>query len=100
MSASYSSYSPYYTTDLSKGYLDVISFRDIPNSVDDVSFTVTSKYANRPDLLAYDLYGDSRFWWVFAVRNKTIILDPIYDLVAGTNIFLPQLSTIKNSTGV
>jgi len=41
-------------------------------------------------LLAYDLYNDTKLWWVFAQRNMDIIKDPIYDIEAGTTIFLPQ----------
>jgi prophage DNA circulation protein len=67
---------------------------------DDVVYEVTSKYENRPDLLAYELYGDSALWWVFAVRNKNTIKDPIYDLVAGTKIYIPRLSTLKTNLGI
>jgi hypothetical protein len=95
----YSKTSPYYTTTFSGFYLDVINFRNIPNIANDVQFTVTSQYANRPDLLAYDLYGDSSLWWVFAVRNKDTIKDPIYDLYAGQVIYLPQPATIQAVLG-
>jgi hypothetical protein len=55
---------------------------------------------HRPDLLAYDIYGDSQLWWVFAVRNKDIIKDPVYDMVAGITIRLPQMTTLKQSLGI
>ena len=90
----YTKNSPYYTTPVTGFYLDVITFRNIPNLPSDVKFTVTSQYANRPDLLAYDLYGDQKLWWVFAVRNKNVIQDPIYDLFAGQVIYLPQPDTL------
>lgn len=95
----YSKLSPYATTAYNGSYLDVINFRNIPSIVNDVQYEVTSKYEFRPDLLAYDLYGDSNLWWVFAVRNKDIIKDPIYDLYAGQIIYLPQLTTLKDSIG-
>ena len=38
--ALYDSNSPYAKTDYSSGYLDVQVFRDIPQSADDVLFTV------------------------------------------------------------
>ena len=98
--ASYSKLSPYYTTDLSNGYLDIINFRDIPGETDDILFTVTSNYEYRPDLLAYDLYGDVNLWWVFSVRNKGIILDPVYDLESGVQIYLPKLTSIKKALGI
>jgi hypothetical protein len=98
--ATYTNTSPYYTTDQSKGYLDVVAFRDIPAETDDILFEVTSTYENRPDLLAHDLYNDSRLWWVFAVRNPSKLKDPVYDLVAGTRIYLPKINTIKKALGI
>lgn len=92
--------SPYYLTPITNGYLDVMEFRDIPVESDDILFEVTSTYENRPDLLAYDLYQNERLWWVFSMRNKTIIKDPIYDLVAGVKIYLPKLSTLQRVLGV
>lgn len=100
MATTYNQTSPYYSTSNSNGYLDVISFRDIAAQTDDVLFEVTSNYQNRPDLLAYDLYGDVNLWWVFAVRNKSIIKDPTFDLVAGVKIYLPTIETIKLSIGL
>jgi hypothetical protein len=96
----YSKTSPYYTTPVTNGHLDVITFRDLPNERDDVLFELTNTYENRPDLLAYDLYKDSKLWWVFAVRNKRIIKDPVYDLKAGVKIYLPKMSTIKTVLGI
>ncbi len=100
MSSLYTKSSPYYTTEITNGYLDVISIREFPFEKDDVLFEVTNTYEFRPDLLAYDLYKDSNLWWVFAVRNKKILKDPIYDLTAGIKIYLPKMSTLKKSLGI
>jgi hypothetical protein len=99
MANNYAKTSPYYTTPVVGSYLDLINFRNIPNVTNDVKFTVTSQYSNRPDLLAYDLYGDVNLWWVFAVRNKDVIKDPVYDLYAGQEIYLPQMATLKSVLG-
>jgi hypothetical protein len=96
----YSKTSPYYKTPFVNGYLDIITFRDIPYETDDILFEVTATYEYRPDLLAYDLYKDQGLWWVFALRNKTSIKDPIFDLTAGTKIYLPKLSTLKKALGL
>lgn len=96
----YSKTSPYYTTPVTNGYLDVMEFRDLPNERNDTLFEVTATYENRPDLLAYDLYQDAGLWWVFAVRNKRIIKDPVYDLKAGVKIYLPKMSTIQSVLGI
>lgn len=96
----YTRTSPYYSTDRSQGYLDIINFRDIPEQTDDILFTVTKNYEYRPELLAYDLYQDVNLWWVFAVRNKSIIRDPVFDMSAGIKIYLPKMSTIKLALGI
>jgi hypothetical protein len=96
----YKNTSPYYKTSLDSGYLDFISFRDIPSEVDDILFEVTKNYEHRPDLLAYDLYQDVNLWWVFSVRNNTILKDPVYDLEAGVKIYLPKITTIKLALGL
>lgn len=96
----YSKTSPYYNTNIVNDYLDIIDFRDIPAERDDIQFEITKMYENRPDLLAYDIYKDSGLWWVFAVRNKSTIKDPVYDFVAGKKIFLPKLSTLKRELGI
>jgi hypothetical protein len=98
--AVYSRKSPYYQTAQTNGYLDVIDFKDIPPLADDRYWEVTAQYANRPDLLAFDLYQDVNLWWVFSVRNKDIIRDPIYDMVPGTKIYIPQLATLKKVLGL
>jgi hypothetical protein len=95
----YNSYSPYFTTEVVNDYLDILNFRDIPVLSDDTLFTLTSTYQYRPDLLAYDLYKDHRLWWVFAVRNKNVLKDPVFDMEAGVKIYLPKLSTIKKALG-
>lgn len=96
----YSKTSPYFKTNIVNGYLDVMSFRDLPIERDDIAFTVTATYENRPDLLAYDLYKDEKLWWVFAVRNKRVIKDPVFDFKAGTKIYLPKMSTIRAVLGI
>jgi hypothetical protein len=99
--ATYQKTSPYYTTtSTSAGYLGTMIYRDIPAQSDDILYTIAGQYQYRPDLLAYALYNDSNLWWVFAMRNLSVIKDPIYDFVAGTQIYLPKLSTIKSTLGI
>ena len=95
----YTKKSPYFTTSIVNNYLDIINFRDIPKENDDVLFELTATYELRPDLLAYDLYGDHQLWWVFAIRNRSIIKDPVFDMVAGIKIFLPKATTLKQVVG-
>ena len=97
----YGSTSPYGTTNIVDNlYLDVMTNVTIPKLVDDVEWTVTQAYNWRPDLLAYDLYSDSRLWWVFAQRNPDVLVDPMFDLTTGTKIYLPKLSTLQQVLGI
>jgi hypothetical protein len=96
----YSKTSPYYTTINNGFYLDLLSLRDIPNQKDDILFEIPQQYTYRPDLLAYDLYNDVDLWWVFAVRNKDVIKDPVFDMIAGQKIYLPKLSTLTAVLGL
>jgi hypothetical protein len=73
--------------------------RPIPGDPTDVFWKITTVYNLRPDLLASDLYNDSRLWWVFAQRNPNTLKDPLFDFTTGTGIFIPKLSTIKTALG-
>ena len=95
----YSTFSPYKDTPYTNSYLDIWVPRNFPFFDEDVMVELPSQYEHRPDLLANDAYGDSRLWWVFAVRNKDVIRDPVYDFIPGQTIFLPKLQTIKNAIG-
>jgi hypothetical protein len=63
-------------------------------------WTITAPYENRPDILAYDLYGEPALWWVFMQRNLDIIQDPIYDFTPGTQIYIPKGSSLKTILGI
>ena len=66
----------------------------IKSSENDRYYTIENKYDRRPDLLAYDLYGDTRLWWVFVRRNMNKIQDPINDFRAGITIRLPDKTAL------
>ena len=98
--AVYSKTSPYYKTELNLNYLDVMTHRDFEFQTDDVYYNLTKEYEFRPDLLAFDLYNDVNLWWVFVIRNKNVIKDPIFDFRAGLQIYLPKLSTLRRDIGI
>lgn len=58
-----------------------------PRHPSDIPFTVVSKYARRPDLLAFDLYGKASLQWVILQYNH--ISDLNIEFVEGANIVLP-----------
>ena len=94
--------SPYNETKLvDRKFLDVMTHRPIPKKSDDVLVTISTAYENRPDLMAFDLYGDAKLWWVFAARNPNKLgADPYFNFTAGTEIFVPKLSTLQTALGI
>lgn len=88
--------SPYFKTPIKDFYLDIWKKREIPPNANDELITIEPKYEARPDLLANDLYGSPRLWWVFAVRNMDILVDPVEDMRAGVQIFAPNKDTISD----
>ena len=97
--ATYSNTSPYYNTKQNNISLDLYNPRPITVELDDQTYTIERTYAYRPDLLAYDLYGTPRLWWVFAQRNPDEIEDPIYDFKPGVTIQLPKKDNVMQDIG-
>lgn len=94
-------FGPYANTKINpSGYLDLFKIRPIPQANTDILYEITPAYTHRPDLLAYDLYGQRELWWIFAQRNMDIIKDPVYDFVAGTKIYLPQGQYLRDTLGL
>ena len=93
--------SPYFNTDIVDAkFLDIMINRPIPMQASDVYWTITQVYEYRPDLLAYDLYQDSRLWWVFAQRNPNRLKDPYFDFKTGVGIYIPKLDLLKQLLGI
>ena len=96
----YPTTSPYNTTGIVNAkFLDVMVNRPIPLNPSDIYYQIPQIYEYRPDLLAYDLYGDSRLWWVFAQRNPNRLKDPYFDFKAGVGIYIPKLDTLARVLG-
>jgi hypothetical protein len=93
--------SPYNETNIvSNKFLDFMVSRNIPMLPSDVYMVLTSVYEYRPDLLAYDLYGDSKLWWVFAARNPNKLgPDPYFNFKAGSGIYIPNIDTLRTVLG-
>ncbi len=98
--ANYNNISPWANTEVKEDYLDLLTIRPVSAEPDDVYWTITSSYEYRPDILAYDLYGESGLWWVFMQRNLDVLQDPIYDFVAGVQIYIPKSSSLKTILGI
>ena len=100
MAITYNRTSPYANTDTYGFFLDVANIPQIPIDPSDVQYQIDASYKGRPDLLAFDLYGDSSLWWVFAIRNPNVIQDPIYDFQPGVIIYVPQKQNLTTALGL
>ena len=98
--ATYSILSPWYETTETENYLDVLTIRPVSAEPDDFLYTIESQYMYRPDLLAFDLYGEAALWWVFMQRNMDVLEDPIFDFVPGKKIYIPKGSSLRTVLGV
>ena len=97
--AQYDATSPYYQTGYSQFFLETMVNRPIPKENDDLTFTINATYQYRPDLLAFDLYGNAGLWWVFYQRNPNTLQAPPLDFAVGTLIYLPKITTLKTALG-
>ena len=101
MPVTYSSSRPYHSTGVfGSQFLDVMVPRTISKLASDVKYQIDKFYEYRPDLLASDLYGDPKLWWVFAMRNPNVLLDPLFDFYAGNIIYLPAKTTLQTELGI
>jgi len=98
--AAYKKSSPYYNTSQNELYLELLTIRPVPAESDDYKYVIESQYKHRPDLLAYDLYGNANLWWVFVQRNMEVIKDPIYDFEPGVVIYCPKKTNLEKYLGV
>jgi hypothetical protein len=100
MSATYSITSPYYNTGTWGPFLDIWTGVTIPPDTGDALYQIDPPYNLRPDLLAYDMYQDSNLWWIFAVRNPDVIVDPVFSFVAPNIIYVPPKSVVYTALGL
>ena len=100
MAIAYNKTSPYANTNTFAFFLDIADIPAIPYDPSDVQYQIDAIYRGRPDLLAFDLYGDSSLWWVFSVRNPNVLQDPIFDFLPGAIIFIPKKDTITSILGI
>ena len=97
----YSTSSPWHNTDYTSNgdALGYFRIRPVPASPDDRPYKIDPQYNHRPYLLAYDLYGSPKLWWVFTQRNMDILEDPIYDFEAGVEILVLNANKVKELLG-
>ena len=97
--SSYRSDSFYANTSNVDFYLDIWENTVNLSTKGDTSIEIHTKYNLRPDLLAYDLYGSPNYWWVFALKNKDKLIDPVEDFKAGLIITVPPRGGLQSLLG-
>jgi hypothetical protein len=98
--ANYNTASPWANTRQNNFYLELLAIRPVPSEPDDFRYVIENQYRHRPDLLAYDVYGSAKLWWVFVQRNMSVLKDPIYDFEPGVVIYLPKKNNLQTFLGV
>ena len=81
--------SQFYPTPIKNWYLDLWVPIPVPSNTSDALIVIPPAFNQRPDLLSQQQYGTPRLWWVFAVRNPDILIDPINDFLSGLQIYVP-----------
>lgn len=95
MAMNNSSYSPYAKTK-STWYLDYNLPRNIAPADSDTEYTIPAKYDEQPWRLSYELYGNERLYYIFAMLNTDSLGDdPIYSFKAGLTIMIPSAQRVQ-----
>ena len=56
------------------------------------------KYTNRPDSIAYEVYGNAKYWWIIAMYND--IKDPFFEFHMGRSLIISELIAVKKLLGL
>lgn len=97
MATFHKSSSPYKETAVRNFYLDLWEPIDVIPQDDDIEILISAEHHERPDKLAYTMYGTPNLFWVFWMRNKDVIIDPIHDFKAGAVIYAPSAQYVQNN---
>ena len=95
----YPATSPYAATRQTSWCVGQFVFRPVPPDSADGLYELESRHTHRPDRLAYDLYGNGEYWWIFCERNPFLRSDPIWNFVAGLQIMVPSPDYLRRILG-
>jgi hypothetical protein len=59
-----------------------------------VPFLITPKYVGVPDLISYDIYGSTEYWWIICLYNGIVIVHE--ELFAGRTIKIPDIGQVTS----
>lgn len=66
-------------------------------SSDDMEHIVSAAENNRPDVIAYNMYGDARMAWIILAANN---LKSIFDLKTNMQIVIPSYTSLYQTGGI
>lgn len=66
-----------------------------PKESSDIYLKVSKRGEGRPDIIAYQVYGDQYYAWLVMQYNS--IVDPVTEIVKGTLLRLPTPTRVRTS---
>ena len=75
-------------------YLLTTTDMDALFDVDLIRYIIKDKYGERPDILAFDMYGDVDYWWLILLCNG---MEKFEDFTVGKEILLPEPSSFNTA---
>jgi len=82
----------YKDSDIGETYFGVWRSPNIIEKKPPTIYQVRPEEVNRPDLIAYRVYGNPTFFWAIAVRNA--ILLPMIEVVVGLTLLCPHIDDV------
>lgn len=95
MASRYSQYSPYAKVKQT-WYLGYNLPAGMAPADSDTLYEIPPVYNEQPWRLAYELYGEERMYYLFALLNPNELADPIYDFKTGVTIRVPSIQRVQN----
>ena len=95
----YDTKSNYALTGINRKYLGIYQPPLTNDSLSEETITliIQPKFNKRPDLMAFEMYGSAKLWWVYAHYNRDKLVDPIMDFISGTKIVAPKTYRITRT---
>lgn len=78
-------------------YHETINKQEIPETSDDIYYTVDNTSINRLDIISNRYYDTPLYWWIIAIANN--IIDP-FDIKLGTVLRIPPLTSLYMNGGI
>ena len=95
----YPSNSAYSATPQFSWRIGIFAFRSVVPDPTDELYTLSPHHQYRPDKLAYELYNNPSYWWIFSARNPFLRANPIWDFISGLQLMVPTSDRLLRLLG-